>query len=88
MCCYRDTTYKQLVFGISRSFDFALKRDQLELVLLLHDNSIEWYNIVVMEKSIESERKAWLMKSGHRTDIRSATRMQLDIDKFITLFCM
>ncbi|XP_062510752.1 WD repeat-containing protein 3-like [Corticium candelabrum] len=54
-----------------RSFDFALKRDQLELVLLLHDNSIEWYNIVVMEKSIESERKAWLMKSGHRTDIRT-----------------
>jgi U3 small nucleolar RNA-associated protein 12 len=54
-----------------RSFDFMEKCGQLEMVALLHDNSIEVHSITVTEKAVESQRKTWLTKAGHRTDIRT-----------------
>ena len=60
------------------------KSGQLEMVALLHNNTIEVYSIIITDKAVESERKTWLTKAGHRTDVRSVKQ---HVDISTRLFC-
>ncbi|XP_078001566.1 WD repeat-containing protein 3-like [Glandiceps talaboti] len=53
------------------SFDFILDKNTLKILLLLNNNTLDTYNLVITEKKPEQSNHSSLSLPGHRSDVRS-----------------